>query len=179
MATFSYHKLSQIQAADAAGAPRHTVMIVDDKDANLSVMAAILRPHYHILEARDGQEALALMESLEQRDHVACIVSDHRMPRLTGVQLFERILPLAPHAARIIVSGYIDVDAVVDSINKAEVYRFIVKPFEADDFLHTVQRAVASFEDKQAAAESHRQLLAENLALSQRNAELEAIQSRP
>jgi response regulator RpfG family c-di-GMP phosphodiesterase len=175
MAIFSQQKLAQLQSSGKAPERRHKVMIVDDKDANLSVMAAILRPHYEILEARDGQEALRLVEELDASDSLACIISDHRMPRLTGVEFFERIQPLLPRTIRIIVSGYIDVDAVVDSINKAEVYKFIVKPFDASDFLLTVNRAIESFELQQQFSDRHAQLIAENEELTRRNAELQAL----
>ncbi|WP_342119264.1 response regulator [Pseudoduganella sp. OTU4001] len=146
-------------------------MIVDDKSANLSVMAAILRPHFRVLEANDGQEALTMLQTMDDAQEVACIVSDHRMPRMTGVELFEQLQPLLPNAVRIIVTGYIDVDAVVDAINKAEVYKFIVKPFDAREFLAMVQRAVDKFDEEQ---NRHAGLLAENRALQARIAALEA-----
>ncbi len=168
---FSSQKLSQIEAQESATSTRHTVMIVDDKSANLSVMAAILRPHFRVLEANDGQEALTMLQTMDDAQEVACIVSDHRMPRMTGVELFEQLQPLLPNAVRIIVTGYIDVDAVVDAINKAEVYKFIVKPFDAREFLAMVQRAVDKFDEEQ---NRHAGLLAENRALQARIAALEA-----
>jgi response regulator RpfG family c-di-GMP phosphodiesterase len=173
MTLFSREKLTQLEASEHAPVLRHSVLIVDDKDANLSVMAAILRPFYHILEARDGQEALSMVAGLEHPDSLACIISDHRMPRMTGVELFEKVMPLVPRTVRIIVTGYIDVDAVVDAINKAEVHKFIVKPFDASEFLATVQRAVESFDAQQRLLDGHAQLLEENRALRQRNEELE------
>lgn len=171
---FSSQKLSQIEALEAAAATSHTVMIVDDKSANLAVMAAILRPHFRLLEASDGQEALTMLQNMEDRGEVACIISDHRMPRLTGVELFEQLQPLMPDAVRVIVTGYIDVDAVVDAINKAEVYKFIVKPFDAKEFLETVQQAVGKFDEQQEHSRRHAGLLAENRALQARIAALEA-----
>lgn len=168
---FSSEKLSRIEARESSAATGHTVMIVDDKSANLAVMAAILRPHFHVLEASDGPEALAMLRNLEDPGSVACIISDHRMPRMTGVELFEQLQPLLPDAVRIIVTGYIDVDAVVDAINKAEVYKFIVKPFDAKEFLQLVQRAVERYEEER---NRHAGLLAENRALQARIAALEA-----
>ncbi len=171
---FSPEKLSQLKALESAASASQTVMIVDDKSANLSVMAAILRPHFHVLEANDGQEALTMLQSLEDPQSVACIISDHRMPRMTGVELFEQLQSVLPDAVRVIVTGYIDVDAVVDAINKAEVYRFVVKPFDAKEFLATVKAAVDKFEQQQ---QRHAGLLAENRALQARIAALEARSS--
>lgn len=171
---FSPEKLTQIEALESAASASHTVMIVDDKSANLSVMAAILRPYYRVLEANDGQEALTMLRNLEDRGAVACIISDHRMPRMTGVELFEQLQPLLPAAVRVIVTGYIDVDAVVDAINKAEVFKFIVKPFDAKEFLATVKLAVDKYDEQQEQAKRHAGLLAENRALQARIAALEA-----
>lgn len=125
---------------------RARIMIVDDMDANVSVMATILRSHFDVVEARDGIEALRLIEQLDPRQPLACIISDHRMPRMSGVQLFERVLPLLPDTRRILVTGYLDIDAVIDAINKGQIYRFVAKPFDAHDFLLTVRCAAASFE---------------------------------
>jgi DNA-binding NtrC family response regulator len=169
---FSPEKLTQIEALESSAS--HTVTIVDDKSANLSVMAAILRPYYRVLEANDGQEALTMLSNLEDRDSVACIISDHRMPRMTGVELFEQLQPLLPGAVRVIVTGYIDVDAVVDAINKAEVFKFIVKPFDAKEFLATVKLAVDKYDEQQEQSKRHAGLLAENRALLARIAALEA-----
>lgn len=112
-----------------------------------------------------------MLRGMDDAQQVACIVSDHRMPRMTGVELFEQLQPLLPNAVRIIVTGYIDVDAVVDAINKAEVYKFIVKPFDAGEFLAMVRRAVDKFDQEQ---NRHAGLLAENRALQARIAALEA-----
>jgi len=170
---FSQEKLTQIEALESAASPSHTLMIVDDKSANLSVMAAILRPFYHVLEAHDGQEALTMIEGLDDPQSVACIISDHRMPRMTGVELLEKLQPLLPGAVRVIVTGYIDVDAVVDAINKAEVYKFIVKPFDAKEFLATVKRAIDKFDEQQEQSNRYAGLVAENRALQARIAALE------
>ena len=171
---FSPEKLTQIEKQESAASPSHTVMIVDDKSANLSVMTAILRPFYHVLEAQDGQEALTMIEGLDDPQSVACIISDHRMPRMTGVELLEKLQAVAPAAVRVIVTGYIDVDAVVDAINKAEVYKFIVKPFDAKEFLATVKGAVDKYEDQRGQSQRYARLLDENRSLQARIVALEA-----
>lgn len=164
MAIFKKELLEQLDGAAADHAPRHTVLLVDDKDANISVMAAILRPHFNLLEARDGEEALAMVRALPDPQALSCIVSDHRMPRLTGVGLFEQVRPLAPAARRILVTGYMDLEAVIDAINKAQVHKFIAKPFDARDFLLAVHSAVLAFEADQRLAAYHRALAASGAA---------------
>ena len=128
--------------------PEHTVLLVDDEPDNLSLLASILGNRYRILLAKDGQEALELVRGMAHPEQLALVVSDQRMPRLTGVQLCEQLCTLAPSTVRIIVTGYIDIDAIVDSINRARIYRFVIKPFDRHDFELTVQRSVEAFEMK-------------------------------
>ncbi|HYD79916.1 MAG TPA: ATP-binding protein [Paucimonas sp.] len=146
MAIFSKQKLEQIEKRTLPEKNRRSVLIVDDEECNRLVMSLLLEPHYRVLQAQDGLEALSILESMESRESLACIVSDQRMPKLTGVELFERARSLLPQAIRIIVTGFTDINTIVDSINKAEIYKFIVKPFDANEFQLTVQRAVESFE---------------------------------
>ncbi|HEY5799409.1 MAG TPA: response regulator [Burkholderiaceae bacterium] len=172
MSKFSKEALDRLEAAKTPAAERETVLLVDDKDANLSVMAAILRPHFNLLEARDGEEAYNLIASYDKREELACIVSDHRMPRMTGVELLEKVVPLLPQTRRIIVTGYIDLDAAIDAINKSEVSKFIIKPFEAADFLEKVQAAVAGFRDDRALARQYAAMETELAAAKQALAQL-------
>jgi response regulator RpfG family c-di-GMP phosphodiesterase len=152
MSIFKAENLAQADVKAALPEPRHTVMVVDDVRANASVMAAILRPHFHLIEAHDGEEAMALIDALPAAQELACVISDHRMPRMSGVQLFERLRRTLPQTRRVLVTGYMDMDAVVDAINRAEVYRFVAKPFDAADFLLTARCAVAAFDAARAQA---------------------------
>ena len=158
MALFKKELLAQIERDAVPAASQHTVMIVDDKDANVSVMAAVLRPYFNLIEAHDGPEALSLIEALEEPEKLACVISDHRMPKMTGVELFERVATLLPQTRRILVTGFMDMDALVDAINKAAVYKFVAKPFDAADFLLNVRCAVAAFDAERSMAEYHRDL---------------------
>lgn len=144
MAIFKKAKLDGL----AVAAPQHTVLLVDDEPDNLSVLSSILGNRYTIMQAADGQEALEMVQSMANPEQLTLVVSDQRMPRLTGVQLCEQLCVLSPNTVRIIVTGYIDVDAIVDSINRARIYRFVIKPFDRHDFELTVQRSVEAFEMK-------------------------------
>jgi len=132
----------------AETALQHTVLLVDDEPDNLSVLSSILGNRYQILQAADGQEALDMVRAMPNPETLTLVVSDQRMPRLTGVQLCEQLCTLSPNTVRIIVTGYIDIDAIVDSINRARIYRFVIKPFDRHDFELTVQRSVEAFEMK-------------------------------
>ncbi len=177
MGLFSKQRLDEIEAKSQTSGPLQTVLVVDDEAANRSVMAAILRPHYQVLEAADGLAAFELIQRLDGSVPLACIVSDQRMPNLTGVELFQRVQPLLPMTVRIIVTGYVDVDSIVDSINKAEIYKFIVKPFDAHDFLITVRRGVESYELQRQLEDYHRDL-ANQVAIRTRELEVSQAELR-
>ena len=128
--------------------PQYTVLLVDDEPDNLNVLRSILGHRYNILQATDGQEALNLVQNLPDPKKLTLVVTDQRMPRLTGVQLCEQLCEILPDTIRIIVTGYIDIDAIVDSVNRAQIYKFVIKPFDRHDFELTVQNAIESYEMK-------------------------------
>jgi response regulator RpfG family c-di-GMP phosphodiesterase len=155
MSLFKAENLPRADHRTALPEPRHTVLVVDDVRANAAVMAAILRPHFHLLEAHDGAEALALIDTMPPSQQLACIVSDHRMPGMSGLQLLLQVRDRLPQTRRVMVTGYMDMDALVDAINRAEIYRFVAKPFDTADFLLTVRCAVAAFEAARTHAAVH------------------------
>lgn len=157
MAIFDSTRISTFPARPPAGPGTPSVLLIDDSPANLAVMAAVLRPHFPVIEAHGGSEALTIIGQLAGQP-VACVISDQRMPGLSGVELLTKVQALLPRAARIIVTGYMDVDAVVDSINQAEIDKFIAKPFDAHHFLAIVRAAVRRYEDGRAQDELALQL---------------------
>ncbi|MFT4928908.1 MAG: diguanylate cyclase (GGDEF)-like protein [Phenylobacterium sp.] len=145
MSLFSKQKLNELQAKESS-TKQHIVLIVDDEESNRKVMAAVLKDHYQVLETEDAIAALELIENMEHPEQISMVISDQRMPNMTGVELFERLTEIIPKTIRIIVTGFIDVESIIDSVNKAHIYKFILKPFERVDFLWTAKRAVESFE---------------------------------
>jgi diguanylate cyclase (GGDEF)-like protein len=185
MTLFDIKRLGPGTARDA----RPTVLVVDDEDGNLRVLRFVLAEHYHVLEAHDGQEALELIEGLPAEQRPAVVLSDQRMPRMTGVELFERLRETLPDAIRIIITGHVDVAAVVDAINRAGIHKFIVKPLDRDQLLLTVERAVETWtlrcrldahvrELEAVVAERTRELEEKNRALQQACSELERASLR-
>lgn len=145
MSLFSKKKLNELQAKESSS-KKHTVLIVDDEESNRKVMASVLRDFYNVLETEDGVAALELVKSMDEPEKISMVISDQRMPNMTGVELFEQLATIIPKTVRIIVTGFIDVESIIDSVNKAHIYKFILKPFERVDFLWTAKRAVETFE---------------------------------
>jgi response regulator RpfG family c-di-GMP phosphodiesterase/HD-like signal output (HDOD) protein len=121
----------------------YKIMIVDDEPANLRLLERLFRRDYQVIVAASGQEALKL---LEQHD-VALLVTDQRMPGMTGIELLKRTAEFRPHMVRIILTGYTDIGALVEAINCGQVYKYVTKPWNNDQLRLTVARAVEHYEE--------------------------------
>jgi DNA-binding NtrC family response regulator len=120
----------------------YKILIVDDEPANLRSLTRLFREQYQVLAASSGAEALEL---LEQHD-VALLITDQRMPGMTGIELLKNTFALRPRMVSMILTGYTDVEALVEAINCGQVYRYIAKPWNNDELRLTVQRALEHFE---------------------------------
>lgn len=145
MAIFSTKNLPPKEDKDVT--KKHTVLLVDDEQANLHVMSSLLSDNCHILTALNGQLALEMIESMGDKE-LSMIISDQRMPQMTGVELLEKTVQLRPETMRLIVSGYSDMGAILAAINKAKIYHFVTKPFEPEDFLSIVKQALQTYDLK-------------------------------
>lgn len=105
------------------------VLYVDDEQTNLFSFKASFRRDFNVQTANSGEEALKLMET--EKIHV--IVSDQRMPGMTGIELLQQVKVKYPEPIRILLTGYADINAVIDAINKGEVYRYVTKPWNTDE----------------------------------------------
>ena len=103
------------------------LLVVDDEPEILKTLWRQFRKKYDVCVATSAEEALKKMESM----HIDVIVSDQRMPETTGTEFFNQARRLHPDAVRILLTGYADIDAVIDSINKGEVFRYATKPWNA------------------------------------------------
>jgi putative two-component system response regulator len=120
----------------------YKIMVVDDDLSNLRLLERLFRQDYQVVSAASGMEALKL---LEQHD-VAVIITDQRMPDISGLELLKRTAESRPFMVRIILTGYTDVESLVDSINCGYVYKFLTKPLKNYDLRLTVTRALEHHE---------------------------------
>ena len=105
--------------------PVRILFVDDEKNILLSLKRLMLDENYEVFTAGSGEEGLELLRGTEQ---VGLIVSDQRMPGLSGVDFLEKARELAPDALRIMLTGYADLNATMDAINKGGAYRYITKP---------------------------------------------------
>lgn len=147
MAFFKKSKLLKLQEKKEV-LKKYTILLVDDEESNLEILSEMLGEEYNTLSARDGQEALELVQKGDETGNIHLILSDQRMPNLNGVEFLQKTLPLLPKTKRIIVSGFTDVYDIIDSINKSQIYKFILKPFDRQDILSTVKQALNEYEEE-------------------------------
>lgn len=124
----------------------HIILIVDDEENNLFALTELLNKDYDILTAKDGQEALELIQKDDNPERIHLIISDQRMPRLTGVEFLEKTVSIIPRTIRIILTGFTDIEAIIDSVNRACIYKYINKPYDNQDMRVTIKRAIEAFE---------------------------------
>lgn len=116
----------------------YTILVVDDEVDNLELLERTLRREYKVVTARGGAEGLALLAEFD----VDLIMTDQRMPGITGLQLLERASSVSPHALGIILTGYTDAQDLMEAINSGYVYRYITKPWEPEELRLTLKRAL-------------------------------------
>jgi signal transduction histidine kinase len=116
---------------------RHTVLVVDDEPDVVASVKDLLRLDYKVLGATRAADGLAMLD----REPVHVVMTDQRMPETTGVELLARVRERHPDAMRLLFTGYADIRAVVDAINRGNVYRYITKPWDPDDLMATIREA--------------------------------------
>jgi two-component system response regulator HupR/HoxA len=156
----------------AEGVEPATILIVDDEPRVLDALEAILAAEFRVLPASSGAAALELLAQHE----VAVILTDYRMPQMTGVELLRRSREIAPDAMRIVLTAYTDVDSLMEAINTGGIYHFISKPWDPHELTVVVRRAVEHY---QLARENDRLRDELQLAYNALRREAAEVQQRP
>ncbi len=117
---------------------KYKILIVDDEPDNLALLYRTLRGKYEIAKSTSPILALQMMKA----EHYNCILSDHKMPEMDGVEFLKRSYDLQPDAMRVLVTAYTDAGILIDAINYAKIYRYIKKPYNPDELLLVVQGAL-------------------------------------
>ena len=126
-------------ARPVSSAHKPRLLVVDDEERILSAVKSVFRNDYHVFATTDCEHALKFLS----RYRMHAIVSDQRMPGMTGVELLRRAKETAPGTMRILLTGYADLAAIVGSINDGEIYRFVAKPWDNNELRAIVREAVA------------------------------------
>ena len=113
------------------------ILYVDDEVHNLIAFKASFRRTFNVFTAESAKDALEILKS----ETIHIIVSDQRMPVTTGIEFFESIIAEYPDPIRILLTGYADINAVIDAINKGQVYKYIQKPWMDEDLRINIEKA--------------------------------------
>ncbi len=148
---------------------RLRVLIVDDEPANLQKLKRTFLNDYEVREAATGQEAL---KRLNQDDSIAAVITDQRMPGMSGVELLRASLDVNPDAVRIILTGFTAVDDMMDAINQGHVDRYITKPWEPASLQQTVRQELEKWRLRKENEQLSAKLKDANRKLEQENTQL-------
>ncbi|HEY7330002.1 MAG TPA: hybrid sensor histidine kinase/response regulator, partial [Gemmataceae bacterium] len=147
---------------------RHTLLVVDDEPDVVQSLQDLLRREYRVLGATRAREGLRLLH--EQPVHV--VMTDQRMPEISGVDFLRNVRRDCPDAIRLLFTGYADIKAVIDAINEGHVYRYITKPWDPDELQTVLRQAGEQYDLLQERQRLLDDLRRKNQELEQANAEL-------
>lgn len=125
-----------------------TLLLVDDETNVLAALKRLLRrENYRILTAENGDEALALLAAHE----VGVILTDQRMPGLSGTELLAKVRMMHPQTVRMVLSGYTGLDSLTEAINRGEIFRFLAKPWDEIELLQAIRAAFRYYAETKSA----------------------------
>ena len=117
---------------------KHHILYVDDEERNLTVFKSTFRREYKVFIALSAKEGLEIMEN----NKIHLIISDQRMPKMTGLEFFELVAPKYPNVERVILTAYSDMQNIIKAINSCGIYRYIIKPWKKDELHSVIEEAL-------------------------------------
>lgn len=120
----------------------HNLLCVDDEPDNVDALERLFRKKYKVFKATSGAEALDILKEKT----ISLIISDQRMPQMTGVEFLAQSIELQPEAIRILLTGYTDIESVISAINSGQIYRYVTKPWDPVDLSNAVDKALERLE---------------------------------
>jgi len=134
------------------------VLYVDDEENNLVSFKAAFRMKYCVFVAISGTEALKILAE----HSINVIITDQRMPGMTGVDFLEQVLVKYPDPIRILLTGYTDMSAVVEAVNKGKIFHYLTKPWNEDELEATINHAHNKYVENQTLKETNDKLVVSN-----------------
>jgi len=134
-----------------------SILIVDDQPEILNALERLLKDKYKIFRSDSGKNALEILK----KNPIPVIISDQRMPEMTGVEFLEKSIKIRPDAIKLLITAYADINASISAVNKGNIFHYISKPWEDDELLLIVQRAFERY-----------QLIEENQSLNKKLVEV-------
>lgn len=134
------------------------ILYIDDEEHNLNSFKAVFRRDYEVFTAICAADGFKMLEDHE----IHVIITDQRMPNMTGIEFLEAVIPKYPDPPRILLTGYADIDAVIDAINKGSVYKYVQKPWDESELRTTINTALDLYALKKKKEELTEKLIVTN-----------------
>lgn len=143
---------------------KHCLLVVDDEPDVCDSVHDLLRREFRVLRANSAEEGFKVM--CEEEVHI--IMTDQRMPQITGVELLTKVKAKNPNSVRMLFTGYADIESVIAAINQGHVYQFLRKPWQPEDLQNAVRQASLEYDRLMDQAEQSERLRAEIANLERR-----------
>jgi response regulator RpfG family c-di-GMP phosphodiesterase len=150
-------------------ASKHCLLVVDDEPDVCDSIYDLLRHEFRVLKAKNGAEGYKLL----QENDVHIIMTDQRMPHLSGVELLKGVRAKHPRAVRMLFTGYADLESIIAAINQGHVFQFLKKPWQPEELLSAVREAALEYDRLVVQAEESSKLQEQIHNLRERVAALE------
>ncbi|MCI0377916.1 MAG: hybrid sensor histidine kinase/response regulator, partial [Gemmataceae bacterium] len=147
---------------------KHCLLVVDDEPDLVQSVKDLLRFDYKVLTATRATEALKIV----QNEKIHIVMTDQRMPEMTGVEFLKHLKESHPEAVRLLFTAYADLNAVTDAINQGNVYRYISKPWESEELKSILRQAVDYYDLQEERRQLIREVQEKNLQLEKANVDL-------
>ncbi len=121
---------------------KHCLLVIDDEPDVCDSVHDLLRREFRVLKATSAQEGLRIM----QEEEVHIIMTDQRMPAVTGVELLAKVKARKPQAIRMLFTGYADLESIVAAINQGHIFQFLKKPWQPEELQYAVRMAAAEYD---------------------------------
>jgi DNA-binding NtrC family response regulator len=149
---------------------KHCLLVVDDEPSVCDSVHDLLRREFRVLKATSAEEGFRIM----QQEQVHIVMTDQRMPRITGVELLSKVTARHPHAIRMLFTGFADLQSIVAAINQGHIFQFLKKPWEPEELIVAVRQAAAEYDRLETVAIEREQLQEQVFELVRRVSALEA-----
>lgn len=159
--------MEELEREETARVPRekkYSLLYVDDEATNLRVFKSNFRKYFNVFTTTNPVEAIDILNENE----IQVIVTDQRMPEMTGTELLEKILPDHPDIIKIILTGFTDIQAIKDGINRCGIYKYITKPWNFEEMKGVLERGLETYQEAQDSDEHIKDLEESNVELESR-----------
>ena len=153
--------IEEIETKKKIKEKKFSILYVDDEETNLRVFKANFRKFFNVKTTPNPLEAIEMLKDNEFQ----VIVTDQRMPEMTGTQFLEKILPDYPDVIKIILTGFTDIEAIQDGINRCGIYKYITKPWNFEEMKGVLERAVEVYQEAAESEEHMKELEDSNVQL--------------